>query len=277
MRCTVSALHVYPVKSCRGISPGRVTLTPHGVALDGVRDREWMIVDTHGRFVTHRELPRMATIDVRATDAGIALCVPGSDPVVPVASEAAVDVTVWHASVRGRDGGDAVASALSDYLGRKLRLVRFDDTKPRLVNPDYAGTTGATTLYADGYPVLVTGEASLDELNTRLDSRGIPGVPMDRFRPNVVVDGLDAFDEDHVDTLAIGDVVLKLVKPCTRCEITTTDQRTGRRSDEPLRTLASYRHDDRLAGIRFGMNAIVLRGEGSSIGVGDAVEATFRF
>ena len=100
---------------------------------------------------------------------------------------------------------------------------------------------------------------------------------MNRFRPNLVVAGLPAFDEDHVESLACCDVVLRLVKRCTRCEVTTTDQATGRRFEEPLRTLSTFRHDDRLAGVTFGMNAIVVRGAGASLAVGDAMEAVYRF
>jgi uncharacterized protein YcbX len=205
------------------------------------------------------------------------LRVPGFDAIVLEATDAAREVVVWRSHVRGLDAGDPAAHALSSFLGREVRLVRFDDTKPRPCNPDYVGDSGATTLFADGYPVLVVGQASLDDLNARLAARGSPGVPMDRFRPNVVVAGLDAHDEDHLDALAFGDVVLKPVKPCTRCEITTTDQDSGRRGVEPLRTLATYRRDDRLAGVTFGMNAIVVAGAGATIAVGDRGVATFRF
>jgi len=158
-----------------------------------------------------------------------------------------------------------------------VRLVGFDDALPRRCNPDYAGDSGATTLFSDGYPLLVVGEASLDDLNARLADRGLREVPMNRFRPNLVVAGLPAFDEDHVESLACGNVVLKLVKRCTRCEVTTTDQATGHRLEEPLRTLSTYRRDDRLAGVTFGMNAIVVRGAGATLAVGDAMEATYRF
>jgi uncharacterized protein len=176
-----------------------------------------------------------------------------------------------------RDCGDAAADALSAYLDHDVRLVRFDDSHPRQVNPEYAGGSGATTLYADGYPLLVIGQSSLDDLNGKLASRGLAQLPMNRFRPNLVVDGLEPYDEDHVDTLAIGDVVLKLVKSCTRCEVTTTDQDTARRSSEPLRTLSTYRRDDRLAGVTFGMNAIVAQGAGSAIAVGERAQATLKF
>ena len=277
MHVTVTGLNVYPVKSCRGIACDRVDVTPQGLAIRGVRDREWMVVDARGRFVTQREQPRMAMIETAAVDGRLMLKVPGLDPVMPDVDGDSREVVVWNAHVRGHDGGDAIANALSAYLSQVVRLVRFDDARPRLVNPDYAGATGATTLYADGYPVLVIGQASLDELNERLGERGAPDLPMNRFRPNVVIDGLDAYAEDHVDTIRNGDVELTLVKPCTRCEVTTTDQDTGRRSREPLQTLSTYRRDDRLAGVTFGMNATVTQGAGSAIVVGDTAEASFRF
>jgi uncharacterized protein YcbX len=277
VRATVAALNVYPVKSCRGLAADRAEVTPDGLAIQGVRDREWMIVDARGRFVTQRELPRLALVATEAVNGRMQLRVPGLEPVVPEERGPVRDVVVWSAHLRGRDGGNAAADALSAYLGHEVRLVRFDDSRPRTVNPDFAGTSGATTLYSDGYPLLVIGQASLDDLNTRLAARSLAKLPMNRFRPNVVVDGLDPYDEDHIDTLAIGDVVLKLVKPCTRCEITTTDQETARRSQEPLRTLSMYRRDDRLAGVTFGMNAIVAQGAGSTIVVGNDAQATLKF
>ena len=277
MRATVSALNVYPVKSCRGIACDRADVTSQGLALHGVRDREWMVVDARDRFVTQREQPKLAMVETSTAEGRVALHVPHHEPVTPDHDGDVREVVVWSAHVRGHDGGDAIANALSAYLAQDVRLVRFDDARPRLVNPDYAGATGATTLYADGYPVLVIGQASLDDLNERLDTRGFPALPMNRFRPNIVIDGVEPYDEDQVDTLSIGNVVLKLVKPCTRCEVTTTDQETGRRLQEPLRTLSTYRRDDRLAGVTFGMNAIVARGEGSALAVGDTVEATLRF
>lgn len=277
MHATIAALNVYPVKSCRGLAVDRAEVTPDGLAVDGVRDREWMVVDARGRFVTQRELPRLALIGTEAVDGRIRLHVPGLGPVVPEARGPVRDVVVWSARLRGRDGGNAAAGALSAYLGQAVRLVRFDDSQPRPVNPDYAGTSGATTLYSDGYPLLVIGQASLDDLNQRLAARRLAKLPMNRFRPNVVVDGLDPYDEDHIDTLAIGAVVLKLVKRCTRCEVTTTDQDTARRSQEPLHTLSTYRRDDRLAGVTFGVNAIVAQGAGSAIAVGDEAQAALGF
>jgi uncharacterized protein YcbX len=274
---TISALTVYPLKSCRGIGTARAALTRSGLALEGARDREWMIVDRNGRFVTQREEPRLARIETALGPGGLEANIPGLGSVALAADGTARDVVVWQAHVRGFDAGEATADAFSAYLGRDVRVVRFDDSKPRRCNPQYAGSSGATALFADGYPLLVIGQATLDDLNARLDSNGSPSLPMDRFRPNVVVEGLDAGDEDHVDTITFGDVALKLVKPCTRCEITTTDQQTARRGIEPLRTLSTYRRDDRLAGVTFGMNAIVAAGEGRALAVGDIGEVALRF
>jgi hypothetical protein len=276
MRATVTALNVHPVKSCRAVAAACADVTPGGLAVSGVRDREWMIVDADGRFVTQRELPRLALIGVYVADGTTTLTVPGHGTVTPDVDGPPRNVRVWSADVRGLDGGDEAAATLSAYLGRALRIVRFDDSRPRTVNPLYAGA-GVTTLYADGYPVLVIGQASLDDLNERLRQRGAKPVPMNRFRPNVVIDGLEPHDEDHLDTIVVGDVVLRPVKPCVRCEVTTTDQASARRSDEPLVTLSSYRHDARLSGVTFGMNAIVVDGAGSSIAVGDEARVAYRF
>ena len=274
---TLAALSVYPVKSCRGIACEQAEVTAQGLAIRGVRDREWLVVGSDGQFVTQREQPRLALVELEASGGGITLRVPGRVALTPRGDGEVRDVCVWRAQLRGHDAGDEVAAALSAFLGTRVRLVRFDDTRPRRVNPDYAGTTKATTLYADGYPVLVISRASLDDLNTRLGARGVAPLPMNRFRPNVVVDGVEPYEEDHIAELAIGNVTLKLVKPCTRCEVTTTDQQTTRRSHEPLHTLSTYRRDDRLAGVTFGMNAIVTAGAGTTLSVGDDVEATLRF
>jgi uncharacterized protein YcbX len=275
-RVTIAGLSIYPVKSCRGVDIRQALVLPTGLAHDGIRDREWMVVDPRGRFVTQREAPELALVEAVVRDARLELLVPGHAPVAP-GTGAECDVQVWGARVGGIDAGDDCASALSVHLGREVRMVRFDDRQPRPCNPDYVGAAGATTLFTDGYPILVIGRASLDDLNARLAANGFPAVPVNRFRPNVVLDGLDPYDEDHLDTITAGSVTLRLVKPCTRCEITTTDQETARRNLEPLRTLATYRRDDRLAGVTFGMNAIVVAGDGATLGVGDKADVVFRF
>jgi hypothetical protein len=276
-RARIAGLSVYPVKACRGLELPRVQVVSTGLATEGVRDRGWMVVDDRGRFVTQREAPGLALVRTAVRDGRLSLDVPGTGPVVPEADGPAADVKVWRSNVRGVDAGRACARALSAHLGREVRLVRFDDALPRPCDPGYVGASGATTLFADGYPVLVVGRASLDDLNARLAAKGFPALPMNRFRPNVVVDGLEPYDEDHLDTIAAGEVTLKLVKPCTRCEVTTTDQETAHRNLEPLRTLATYRQDDRAGGVTFGMNAIVAAGAGASLAVGAVVDVAFRF
>ncbi len=275
----VTALAVHPLKGARPIPVARADVAPEGLATGGVGDREWMVVDADGRFVTQRSHARLALVGTEAAD-GVLTLVDGASSLrlPPLDAPPSRDVQVWRSHVRGFDAGDVAAAWISDALGSDgLRLVRFDPGKPRMCNPDFAGDSGAHTRFADGYPVLVIGDASLADLNARLAARGHAPVPMNRFRPNVVVAGLEPFDEDHVDTLTLGDVVLRMVKPCTRCEVTTIDQATAVRGEEPLLTLGRYRHHAALRGITFGMNAIVVGGAGSTLAVGDDGEAAFAF
>jgi uncharacterized protein YcbX len=179
--------------------------------------------------------------------------------------------------VPAHDEGDAVARWLSAHVDRDVRLVRFDRRATRACNPEYVGDSGAHTLFADGYPLLVIGTQSLADLNARLVAKGEAALPMDRFRPSVVVDGWPAYEEDHLDTADVGPVALRMVKPCIRCHVTTIDQATARTGIEPLPTLATYRYHAPLEGVRFGMNAIVARGAGATLRVGMAVEAALRF
>jgi uncharacterized protein YcbX len=216
---------------------------------------------------------------VEAAPGRLRLRAPGTTPLdVPVglASDAR-DVVVWRSDVRGFDAGDIAARWLSQWLACDARLVRFDRSVARHCNRDFVGSSGAHTYFADGYPVLVTGAASLRDLNDRLRARGEAALPMNRFRPNLVLDGLPAFAEDHVDTIRVGDVVLRLVKPCTRCQVTTTDQATAQVGIEPLRTLGEFRMDTRFDGVVFGMNAIVIEGAGGRIAAGAPASVSYRF
>jgi uncharacterized protein YcbX len=280
----VSALNVYPVKSCRGIALSRAGVAVRGLVAgtdaQAVADREWMIVDGSGRFVTQREHPRLSRIAVSVGGNALELGAPGCDPLrVPLQPRggAVREVVVWDSTVAADDAGEQAAAWLSAFIGEPARLVRFDPSQERRCNPEYAGDSGAHTAFADGYPVLVIGEGSLADLNARLVAGGTGALPMNRFRPNVVIAGLEPYDEDHLDTIAADGVVLKLVKPCTRCEITTTDQETAIRGGEPLATLATYRNDPRRNGVAFGMNAIVVDGIGRELATGAAARCTFRF
>lgn len=280
----ISALNVYPVKSCAGIGVASARVGARGLAAatpaGHAGDREWMIVDRNGTFVTQREYPALALVHTSVESGALVLTTAGKTP-LPVSLEAhraeSREVVVWKSRVPAFDEGDAVARWLSSVLGADVRLVRFDSSHERRCNPVFAGDSGAHTAFADGYPLLVIGDASLAELNGRLAASGSPALPMNRFRPNIVLSGLEAFDEDHVDTLHAGGVTMKLVKPCTRCQITTTDQSSAVVGIEPLQTLSSYRMNERLGGVAFGMNAIIVAGVGGALSVGTDVEASFAF
>lgn len=275
----VTSLHVYPIKGCRGIDVERADVAVTGLVAEGVGDREWMIVDADGRFLTQRELPRLALVATAISSQGLRLTAPHMPEFcIPLdAPRASREVVVWRSNVLGSDCGDAAARWVSDWLAREARLVRFDRARKRDCNRDYVGDSGAHTMFADGYPILVANSASLGELNERLAARGHAALPMNRFRPNVVIEGLPAFEEDHIDTVALNGVVLRLVKPCTRCQVTTTDQATARVGIEPLPTLGEFRMDARLDGVTFGVNAIVIEGAGRSIVAGMPAAIDYRF
>ena len=278
--CTLSALFVHPIKSCGGIPVQGALLVPTGLDFD----RAWMVVDEHGEMFTQRDLPRLALIQPSFKTSELMLRAPGMlalhlrlDTV-----EAPTRVRVWHDVVKAYDMGALAAQWFSDFLGRKLRLVRFDPEERRLSDPAWAGEVEAENAFADGYPLLVANAASLDELNGRLSAKGVAPVTMQRFRPNLVLSGLQAFDEDHLHELDIstpeGPVRLRLVKPCTRCSIPNVDPATATTSHEPGDTLASYRADPRVkGGVTFGMNAVVLEGFEHTLRAGQAVTATWRF
>lgn len=268
----ISGLTVYPVKSCAGVPLAEARVTTTGLAFD----RNWMLVDQSASFLTQRQVPEMAQIRPRIGDSDLYVSYPGiSDLRVPMhlrGDEA--KVRIWGKPCSAIDQGDFAASWFSELLGRTVRLVKFDPANPRVSDPAYAGDSGAVTAFADGFAILLTSQSSLDELNRRL----VRPVPMDRFRPNVVVRGLGAFEEDFIESISAGATTLRLVKPCTRCVVTTTDQRTGERAadNEPLRTLASFRYRMELTGVCFGQNAIVA-GDGGILRVGDSIDVKWSF
>ena len=278
MTPTIAGLFVYPVKSCKGLSVHSAQLGARGL----LRDREWVIVGAGSepaRFLTQREFPRLALIETGLAESALMLSAPG---MVPIAVDYDLDgtgrdVVVWGDTVRAIDQGDLVAAWLSTFIGSAVRLARFDPDFIRLCNREYAGASGAHTGFADGYPLLVIGGASLDDLNGRLQRRGAAALPINRFRPNLVIDGLESYDEDHLASLTCGEVTIRLVKPCVRCQITTTDQTSAEVGHEPLRTLAGYRNNARLGGVTFGMNAIVTSGIGSTLRVGADVLPEWAF
>jgi uncharacterized protein YcbX len=196
--------------------------------------------------------------------------------------EAPTRVRVWDDEVKAYDMGALAAQWFSDFLGQPLRLVRFDPEQRRLSSAKWAGEVQAENAFADAYPILVASTASLADLNQRLAARGKAAVTMQRFRPNLVLDGLEAFDEDHIDEITIqtgeGPIRLRLVKPCTRCSIPNVEPETAATGHEPGDTLATFRADARVdGGITFGMNAVVLEGFERTLQVGQAASASYKF
>lgn len=282
----IAALHVYPVKSCAGAAVGVRQGEGWPVGAAGLADdREWMVVDdATGDFVTQRDAPRLALVRPRFCATHWTLEAPGLGPLAldraPPGSEAPrIPVRVWSHAGRAFDMGHDAAAWFSEHLRRPVRLVRFDARETRLSDPAWTAGRVAPNRFSDGFPVLVISTKSLEALNARLSTP----LPMNRFRPNVVLGGLDAFDEDHLRSIRIAvpggtPLVLALVKPCTRCPITTTDQDTAIVGAEPLATLAIFRSDPRMGGAAtFGQNAIVESGAGAAPAVGDPIELDWNF
>ena len=276
----LARLFVYPVKSCAGIELRDALLTETGLDLD----RAWMGVDEKGEFVTQRELPRMALIKPTLKLHEVILRAPGMlalhlaiDTV-----EEPVQVKVWDDEVPAFDMGAIAAQWFTDFLGRKLRLVRFDPEHKRASNTKWTGGAEALNQFSDGYPLLVASTASLDELNGRLAAGGHAPVGIERFRPNIVLEGVEAQDEDRLAEIRIatdgGEVVLRPVKPCPRCPIPNIDPATAESNPVVLDTLQTYRADPRVdGGITFGMNAIVVQGLEQTLRVGQKVTADYDF
>jgi uncharacterized protein YcbX len=275
----IARLFVYPVKSCAGAPLQEAVLTETGLDLD----RAWMVVDEHGEFVSQRELPRMALIRPQMKQHEVVLRAPGM-----LALHLSVDaveeparVRVWDDEVPAYDMGKLAAQWFSDFLGQKVRLARFDPEHRRLSDPGWTGGVEAPNQFSDGYPLLVLGQASLEGLNARLVAAGQAPVGIERFRPNIVLEGLEAHDEDRLQLLDIaaqGPVRLKPVKPCARCPIPDIDPATAERGTAVTDALRAYRSDDRVRGaLTFGMNAIVLEGDGQLLRVGQAVTGDWLF
>jgi uncharacterized protein YcbX len=260
---TLASIHSYPVKSCRGIRHESALLTRAGLE----HDREWMFVSADGRFITQRDEPRLARVQVALREHALVLSADGAGEVeVPFELDGPrSSVAVWGDRCEGIDQGDTAAGWISALLGRAARLLRFDPASSRRSDPAWTGELDAFSLFSDGFPLLVVSRASLDDLNSRLPV----AIPMERFRPNLVLDGLPPFGEDELGEIEHGGVKLRMVKPCTRCVVTTTDQNSGERmGDEPIRTLKSYRWDAALRGVAFGQNAIVVSGAGKRLSAG---------
>lgn len=243
----LSELNIYPVKSLAGTS-----LTHSAVDVFGLHnDRRWMLVDSQGKMLTQRKLARMCLIHPQITAQGIRLSAAGmSDMEVSIRSlENRCKVQVWNDTCNAYDAGDQAAQWFSEFLATDCRLSYFPTDEVRQLDQDYAQADDKTA-FSDGFPFLLISQASLDDLNRRLDTP----VTMSRFRPNLVITGSEAFEEDHWKRIRIGDITFRLVKPCSRCVIPTIDPDTGEKGKEPIATLVQYRKRD--SKVYFGQNVI---------------------
>jgi uncharacterized protein len=264
----VQSLYVYPFKSARGIPRDRARLAVTGFEWD----RHWMATDVNGRFLSQRTHPRLACVETELGDSALRLKAPGLPPLdLPfVASGPSANVQVWKDDCVGLDQGPEAAHWMSVALADEVRVVQVPRQIERRADPRFGGEHSSPVSYVDGFPFLVCNSASLTSLNERMPEP----IPMERFRPNIVLEGLEPFAEDRIESLRIGGVVLRLVKPCTRCVITATDQRTGLPGVNPLPVLREFRFDAKLLGVKFGENAVATAGIGEEIERGAACDVT---
>ncbi|MYN12553.1 MOSC domain-containing protein [Pusillimonas sp. TS35] len=296
MTLRILSLHTYPVKSCAGLRHDEIRAGTGGLSMD----RQWVLVDRYGIFMTQRQYPRMALIHPafpEGFDGALALSAPGM-PVLAVppaqlhaapqsAAPAKVPVRIWGADTLGADEGDAPAQWLSQFLGTRCRLLRVHPDAHRVASPgrvqawreQYGDRAPALAdehvfAFADGYPYLVTNQASLAELNRRLAAQGAPVVDMARFRPNIVVAGLAAYEEDYLCGMRSGALSLAIVKACARCSIPNIDPVTAIPSPETGLVLAQHRQF--AEGVMFGVNAVAACPVGGAVlRTGDALEPEY--
>lgn len=271
---TIDQLLFYPIKGCRGFAVREATLAVTGLEIDDIGDREWVVVDGEGEFLSQREHPKMALIETWMTPSALRLKAPGMLQLeVPFASEGdVVQARVWDDTVAAVTQGEIADAWFSTFLGETARLLRFDPEHTRLSNRKYTGSTDAPYKFADAFALLITSSASLADLNARLANAGHAAVGMERFRPNLVLGGVEQYEEDFLASLQVGQARLQVVKPCARCTVPGVDPATGEASSVVPDLLATYR--GREAGVMFGVNAIVAAGAGSVLRVGDQVELT---
>ncbi|CAH0989973.1 putative protein YcbX [Sinobacterium norvegicum] len=254
---TVSELYIHPVKSLQGIAVEQVKLDKFGAQFD----RRWMVVDPRGHFITQREVAAMATLSTAMIDGQLQLSdSQGESFLVAEAGDRVEPVVIWDDTVLAVDCGNAVAAWLTQRLATECRLVFMPQTTDRIVSREYSQSK-KTVGFADGFPLMLVSQASLDEINSRLDHP----VSMTRFRPNIVVEGCDSFAEDQWQALSSSQLQLDISKPCSRCVMPSLDPKTGRKHKTLNRVLASFRRRDGV--IYVGQNLVIHRGD--SIAVGD--------
>jgi len=283
---TIASLALYPVKGLRGLVVDAFTLEAGGPAIPGAGDREWLVVDADGRFLSQRQLPRMALVECRVTPRALVLDAPGMPRLqVPdrrsdTGGDAALEVTVWNHVQAATDEGPEAAAWLSQFLRCDgARLVRFDRRQVRLASARYTAPHVAPVLFADAFPLLVVGEASVQDVNARLAGAGEAPIGVERFRANIVLAGIDPYAEDDIDELWCdglrGGLRLRAVKPCSRCTVPGVDPATGTATDTVPDLLATFRRRD--GGVMFGVNAMVVVGHGETLKRGAEARIQWRF
>lgn len=246
---TLSSIYYYPAKSMRGIQATQAAVAARGLE----HDRRWMLVDQQGRFITQRQCPQLALVSLLPVANGWRAHAPGMPPLMlttPPGHAASMDVSVWRDTLSATLADNEAGDWFSRYTGVDgVRMVYMPDATQRHVDASYAAS-GDIVSFADGFPFLLISTASLDDLNSRMAE----ALPMSRFRPNLVVDGCEAFAEDTWKRIRIGGITFRVAKPCSRCKVTTIDPLTAQAGKEPLKTLASYRRWDNE--VWFGMNLV---------------------
>jgi uncharacterized protein YcbX len=249
-----------------------------------IYDREWAVVGPDGVVLTQREHPRMALIVPKLKSETLELRAPGMLRLeIPLGlpdpdTAPTLQVQVWEDSVLAYDCDETTATWFTRFLGVPCRLARFYANAKRSTSGKWTNGELHPTLFSDGYPILVIGTGSLQDLNEKLAGAGRAPLPMNRFRPNIVVGDIEPFEEDYTETFAIGDALLKPVKPCPRCPMPSIDQSTGEFGPDPLDILQGYRAREEVEGaICFGMNVVVLQGEGQQLKVGQEIGVTLAF
>ena len=248
-------IYIYPIKSLGGIRLEEAVLEERGFQYD----RRWMLVDENGAFLSQRKHPLMALLQTQLSEEGIIVShkhQAGNNITIPFEPKSSlmVPVRIWDDEVIGQEVDSKINKWFSDVLGLTSTLVYMPISSERKVSPKYA-VNNESVSFADGMPYLLIGQASLDDLNSKL----VDPVPMDRFRPNLVFSGGKAFEEDDWDKVQIGEAIFKITKPCARCVMTTVDQSTGTKGKEPLKTLSTYRLMD--GKVMFGQNMLLLEGK----------------
>jgi uncharacterized protein YcbX len=274
----LTELTLYPIKSCCGVALQEATITDSGLASGSIQDREWMVVDAQGQFVTQRTHPKMAIITPILKANMMELSAHGTRPLAipieqPDPNAPSLNVRIWRDAIKAQDCGDEAASWMSQVVGDGCRLVRFHPHANRTPNTKWTGGIEAHNMFSDSYPFLVLSQESLDDLNQRLLAHGRDAIPMNRFRPNIVIGNVPSYEEDRTHSIRMGDAVLQLVRPCQRCPVPSVDQATGIVGPDPLDILKTYHTSEALKGaVTFGMHAILLQGTGETLRVGQRIE-----